>query len=124
MIGRGENELVDPTVVKDNIAPGENDIKQSKYHQHAIQILEGLGGQENIVNLTNCATRLRLELKDTSIIDQQKIKNAGAVGVTVNGKHSTQVIVGTHVADCYVEKHSENFNTRQSNFKGAVFSRR
>ncbi len=44
-IGRGENELVDPTVVKDNIAPGENDIKQSKYHQHAIQILEGLGGQ-------------------------------------------------------------------------------
>ena len=106
-IGRGENELVDPTVVKDNIAPGENDIKQSKYHQHAIQILEGLGGQENIVNLTNCATRLRLELKDTSIIDQQKIKNAGAVGVTVNGKHSTQVIVGTHVQQVAdeIEKH-------------------
>ena len=72
-IGRGENELVDPTVVKDNIVPGENDIKQSKYHKHAIQILEGLGGQDNIVNLY-CATRLRLELKDTSIIDQQKIK--------------------------------------------------
>ncbi|MBX8452852.1 N-acetylglucosamine-specific PTS transporter subunit IIBC [Staphylococcus aureus] len=106
-IGRGENELVDPTVVKDNIAPGENDIKQSKYHQHAIQILEGLGGQENIVNLTNCATRLRLELKDTSIIDKQKIKNAGAVGVTVNGKHSTQVIVGTHVQQVAdeIEKH-------------------
>ncbi|HDA3042823.1 TPA: PTS transporter subunit EIIB, partial [Staphylococcus aureus] len=106
-IGRGENELVDPTVVKDNIAPGENDIKQSKYHNHAIQILEGLGGQENIVNLTNCATRLRLELKDTSIIDQQKIKNAGAVGVTVNGKHSTQVIVGTHVQQVAdeIEKH-------------------
>ncbi|MDU3924496.1 MAG: PTS transporter subunit EIIB, partial [Staphylococcus aureus] len=106
-IGRGENELVDPTVVKDNIAPGENDIKQSKYHQHDIQILEGLGGQENIVNLTNCATRLRLELKDTSIIDKQKIKNAGAVGVTVNGKHSTQVIVGTHVQQVAdeIEKH-------------------
>ncbi|HCT6564264.1 TPA: PTS transporter subunit EIIB, partial [Staphylococcus aureus] len=74
---------------------------------HAIQILEGLGGQENIVNLTNCATRLRLELKDTSIIDQQKIKNAGAVGVTVNGKHSTQVIVGTHVQQVAdeIEKH-------------------
>jgi hypothetical protein len=38
-----------PTVVKDNIAPGENDIKQSKYHKHAIQILEGLGGQDNIL---------------------------------------------------------------------------
>jgi phosphotransferase system IIB component len=41
---------------------------------------------------TDNTTRLRLELKDTSIIDQQKIKNAGAVGVTINGKHSTQVI--------------------------------
>ncbi|WP_176719172.1 PTS transporter subunit EIIB, partial [Staphylococcus aureus] len=106
-IGRGENELVDPTVVKANIAPGENDIKQSKYHKHAIQILEGLGGHDNIVNLTNCATRLRLELKDTSIIDHQKIKNAGAVGVTINGKHSTQVIVGTHVQQVAdeIEKH-------------------
>ncbi|KMR62936.1 hypothetical protein EY01_15740, partial [Staphylococcus aureus] len=67
-IGRCENELVDPTVVKDNISPVENDIKQSKYHQHAIQILEGLGGQENIVNLTNCAANFRLELTDASII--------------------------------------------------------
>ncbi|MGV1144054.1 hypothetical protein ACV56Z_17795 [Staphylococcus aureus] len=46
-------------------------------------------------------------VKDTSIIDQQKIKNAGAVGVTVNGKHLTQVIVGTHVQQVAdeIEKH-------------------
>ncbi|MCG9798562.1 PTS transporter subunit EIIB [Staphylococcus argenteus] len=96
-IGRGENELTDPTVGKENIAPGENDVNRSKYYQHAVQILEGLGGKENIISLTNCATRLRLELNDTSIVDQQKIKNAGAVGVTLNGQHSTQVIIGTHV---------------------------
>ncbi|MDU2137056.1 MAG: PTS glucose transporter subunit IIBC, partial [Staphylococcus warneri] len=41
--------------------------------------------------------RLRLELEDNAIIDEQKIKNAGAVGVTKSGKHSTQVIIGTHV---------------------------
>lgn len=61
------------------------------------QILEGLGGSENITTLTNCATRLRMELKDNSIIDEQKIRNAGAVGVTKNGQHSRQVIIGTHV---------------------------
>ena len=56
-----------------------------------------MGGAQNITSLTNCATRLRLELEDNSIIDEQKIKSAGAVGVTKSGKHSTQVIIGTHV---------------------------
>ena len=36
--------------------------------------LDGLGGKENIISLNHCATRLRLELKDNSIIDEQKIK--------------------------------------------------
>ena len=40
----------------------------------ASQILEGLGGSENITTLTNCATRLRMELKDNSIIDEQKLE--------------------------------------------------
>ena len=31
------------------------------------------------------------------LLSMNKIKNAGAVGVTKNGKHSTQVIIGTHV---------------------------
>ena len=62
---------------------------KAKYHHTASQILEGLGGSENITTLTNCATRLRMELKDNSIIDEQKIRNAGAVGVTkmVNTQH-------------------------------------
>ena len=38
------------------------------------QILEGLGGKSNIDSLTNCATRLRLELKDNTIIDEQKLE--------------------------------------------------
>jgi PTS system N-acetylglucosamine-specific IIC component len=38
-----------------------------------------------------------MELGDNSIIDEAKIKAAGAVGVTKSGKHNTQVIIGTHV---------------------------
>ena len=98
-IGRGDNELVDPTD-EDAIEKENADTKQSsgsKYSKSAAQILDGLGGAQNITTLTNCATRLRLELEDNAIIDEQKIKNAGAVGVTKSGKHSTQVIIGTHV---------------------------
>ncbi|GGG83349.1 PTS glucose transporter subunit IIBC [Staphylococcus pragensis] len=97
-IGRGSNLLTDPT---DDTTDDSTDQAvasgKGRYHKTASQILEGLGGSENIDTLTNCATRLRMELKDNSIIDEQKIRNAGAVGVTKNGKHSAQVIIGTHV---------------------------
>ena len=95
-IGRGYNLLADPTV-NTTEKDGAETTSKSKYHHTASQILEGLGGSENITTLTNCATRLRMELKDNSIIDEQKIRNAGAVGVTKNGQHSAQVIIGTHV---------------------------
>lgn len=75
----------------------QNKTTTSKYYQNAKRILDGLGGKENIISLNHCATRLRLELKDNSIIDEQKIKNAGAIGITQNGQHYTQVIIGTHV---------------------------
>ncbi|MBL7573435.1 PTS transporter subunit EIIBC [Staphylococcus saccharolyticus] len=97
-IGRGDNELQDPTgntTIENNT--NHHSSSKGKYYQTATQILEGLGGSKNINSLTNCATRLRMELKDNSIINEQKIKNAGAIGVTKNGKHSTQVIIGTHV---------------------------
>ncbi|MCH4337105.1 MULTISPECIES: N-acetylglucosamine-specific PTS transporter subunit IIBC [Staphylococcus] len=95
-IGRGDNLLADPTA-NTTKKDGAETTSKSKYHHTASQILEGLGGSENITTLTNCATRLRMELKDNSIIDEQKIRNAGAVGVTKNGQHSAQVIIGTHV---------------------------
>ena len=69
-IGRGDNLLADPTVNTTG-KDGAETTSKSKYH-HTSQILEGLGGSENITTLTNCATRLRMELKDNSIIDEQK----------------------------------------------------
>ncbi|MCE5089942.1 N-acetylglucosamine-specific PTS transporter subunit IIBC [Staphylococcus devriesei] len=107
-IGRGDNLLADPTdISSDDIDNQAVASGKGKYHTTANQILEGLGGSDNIDTLTNCATRLRMELKDNSIIDEQKIRNAGAIGVTKNGKHSTQVIIGTHVQQVAdeIEKH-------------------
>jgi len=60
-------------------------------------ILEGLGGKENVGSLDNCVTRLRLEIKDYTKVDEKKIKSAGIAGVMRPSKTSVQVIVGTKV---------------------------
>jgi PTS system N-acetylglucosamine-specific IIC component len=63
----------------------------------AATVLEGCGGKENIVSIDNCITRLRLEVKDYTKVDDKKIKSAGVAGVIRPGKTSVQVIIGTQV---------------------------
>ena len=60
-------------------------------------VLEGVGGKENVTSIDNCITRLRLEIKDYTKVDEKKIKSAGVAGVIRPGKNSVQVIVGTKV---------------------------
>ena len=65
-------------------------------------VLEGIGGKANVTSIDNCITRLRLEIKDYTKVDEKKIKSAGVAGVVRPGKNSVQVIIGTqvqHVAD-------------------------
>lgn len=63
----------------------------------AAKILEGCGGKENIASIDNCVTRLRLEVKDMTVVNDKVIKSAGVAGVIRPGKTSVQVIVGTKV---------------------------
>ena len=65
--------------------------------RQAGMILKGLGGAENVVSIDHCVTRLRLELKDASKIDEAAILAAGAPGVIRMGKNAVQVVVGTSV---------------------------
>ncbi len=63
----------------------------------AAKILEGLGGKENIVDVTNCATRLRVNVHDeTKLQNDAYFKSIGTHGAMVKGK-SVQVIVGLSV---------------------------
>lgn len=72
-------------------------VSNDKFKDMAVTILAGLGGKENIASLTNCATRLRLEVNDISKIDENKIKSAGVAGIMKPGGNSVQVIVGVNV---------------------------
>lgn len=60
-------------------------------------VLEGLGGKDNVVECDNCITRLRMEVKDYTLVDEKKIKSAGVAGVMRPSKTSVQVIIGTKV---------------------------
>jgi PTS system N-acetylglucosamine-specific IIB component len=63
----------------------------------AEQIVAGLGGRANIVEIEPCITRLRTEVEDASLVDQDALKAAGAYGVVISG-NVVQVVVGP-VAD-------------------------
>ena len=69
----------------------------SKFLAQAAAILDGLGGPRNVVDLDNCATRLRMELADVSKVDDAAIRRAGAAGVMKPGGHSVQVVYGLEV---------------------------
>ena len=59
----------------------------------AEQIVAGLGGADNIVEIEACITRLRTEVKDASLVDEAALKAAGAHGVMRAGS-ALQVVVG------------------------------
>ena len=73
------------------------ELGNNDYTTVAAIILEGLGGAENVTSIDNCITRLRLEVKDSSLVDEKKIKSAGVAGIVRPSKQAVQVIVGTKV---------------------------
>ena len=83
-----EDDDVDETTVK---------LANNNFTEVAKIILEGVGGKENVASIDNCITRIRLEIKDYTKVDEKKIKSAGVAGVIRPGKTSVQVIIGTKV---------------------------
>ena len=65
-----------------------------KGQEHAILVLEALGGKENITNLDACITRLRVSVKDVKNVNKVELKKLGAAGVLEVGD-SIQAIFGT-----------------------------
>lgn len=66
------------------------------------QIVAGLGGLENIIDVDNCATRLRVTLVNGEKVNQALLKSTGAAGVFLRG-NSAQVIYGLNVGHIKTE---------------------
>ena len=65
-------------------------------------ILDAVGGAENITHLTHCATRLRFELKDASVVDKGTVeKIPGVMGAVPQSGDRYQIIIGGAVQSVY-----------------------
>ncbi|PXV90100.1 phosphotransferase system IIB component [Lachnotalea glycerini] len=97
------------------------------FQKLAADILKNVGGNENIISLVHCATRLRFTLKNVSKANEEKIKELpGVIGVV--NKAQFQVVIGNDVAFVYNEliklgdlKKQESENSGK--FKGNIFER-
>jgi len=87
-----EEDMVD-IMTPENVGLLEN----GDYDEIAIFLVESLGGRDNIISADSCITRLRVQVKDTSLIDEERILSTGVSGIVKMGKTGIQIIIGTQV---------------------------
>lgn len=99
------------------------------YRETAENILVLIGGKENIINMTHCATRLRLNLKETSNIDIKAIEALEGIASAVNKAGQFQIIIGLNVGKVYTEMEklvgtvtNTEIKTETSNEKTGILS--
>ncbi|GAD79253.1 PTS transporter subunit EIIC [Vibrio ezurae] len=95
-VGRDDNEVQAVNITNEELAR---------------ELIPLIGGKSNITNIGACITRLRLELKDLTIVDDEAIKSFGAMGVIRVGSNGLQIILGSKaqfVADIISESNDTN----------------
>jgi N-acetylglucosamine PTS system EIICBA or EIICB component len=92
----GRGDAVADTMDAVSDSPSNKKKKGSSHAEVAAAILPLLGGKENITLIDNCVTRLRLGVKDSSIVKKEEIKKIAA-GVIIPSKTAVQVVIGPEV---------------------------
>ncbi|WP_025681797.1 beta-glucoside-specific PTS transporter subunit IIABC [Paenibacillus massiliensis] len=75
----------------------------SKFTELSSRIVEHVGGEENVVELYHCMTRLRFKLKDFAKADKQQLEQLDGVITVVQGNGQYQVVIGNDVNAVYKE---------------------
>jgi PTS system N-acetylglucosamine-specific IIC component len=76
------------------VEPAPNEQTTPKADSRAAKYVAALGGKENLKVVDACATRLRLEVSDPSVVQDATLKQLGARGVVRVGANSVQVVIG------------------------------
>ncbi|WP_219666571.1 PTS transporter subunit EIIB, partial [Clostridioides difficile] len=72
-----------------------------RYEQLSKEIIENVGGKDNISSLSHCITRLRFKLKDESIANDDVLKKMDGIVTVMKSAGQYQVVIGNHVPDVY-----------------------
>jgi len=89
-----------------------------KYQNLANEIIKNVGGQENIISLTHCVTRLRFKLKDEKKANDSVLKNMPEIVTVMKSGGQYQVVIGNSVGDVYntiIESINLKSNNEDSN---------
>lgn len=81
------------------------------YNQVAKEVLQGVGGNENVENLVHCVTRLRFTLKDSSIAKTDEIKKVKGVISVIEQSGQYQVVIGNEVPNVFAAVQKLRSNT-------------
>ena len=71
------------------------------YNALAKTVVELVGGEENVISLAHCMTRLRFKLKDESKANTEKLNSTPGVIQVMQAGGQYQVVIGTDVTDVY-----------------------
>lgn len=97
------------------------------YETLAKEILNYVGGKDNVNSLTHCITRLRFKLKDASIAQDEALKNLEGVVTVMKSAGQYQVVIGNQVQDVYEQLapllHAEQPQTVQDAEKEKLLDR-
>lgn len=95
----GRSDEVEDEIALEAISPSKQTNTEQVPTENELgrQILSASGGLENVQEIDNCFSRLRLVLDDTSIVDKKKLESTGSMGVFDVDKNNLQVIYGTEV---------------------------
>ncbi|RKD29267.1 beta-glucoside-specific PTS transporter subunit IIABC [Lacrimispora algidixylanolytica] len=74
-----------------------------KYDLLAKDIIKKVGGKDNIVSLVHCVTRLRFNLKDESLADDEALKHTEGCITVMHSAGQYQVVIGNHVPQVFAD---------------------
>lgn len=72
-------------------------LKEKRYDEIADKVVEALGGKNNILNVDNCITRLRIDLKEVRDIDKELLNSTGCSGFFFPTAKHIHIVFGTQV---------------------------
>ena len=94
MVGREkEREFTEESTDEEK----ELSLNTSNYEYLAKKLLQSLGGSNNIDDAYNCVTRLRVTVKDSSKVDEGRIRQTGVTGIVKPSETNYQIIIGPEV---------------------------
>ena len=89
---------IDVSTDEEEDAPADGGKKlQDAQNEKVALVIEGLGGYDNIVEVNNCITRLRVDVKDMSLVQEDILKKTGSLGIVKPSETHIQVIYGPKV---------------------------